>query len=368
VRHCPHLLVALTAHGFGHTTQTAPVVNALRKRLPALRLTLSTDVPHDLLAARFEGTFAHVPGTREVGMVMNSAVDVLAEESAHAYARLHANWQHKIVIEAARLKKLNPDLVLANVPYLTLAAARRAGIPAVALCSLNWADMYAHYCASHPDSEKIHAQILAAYNSADVFLQTEPSMPMHSIRTRRSIGPVARLGKNRRAEINARLGLVGDERLVLIAPGGITLPLPIENWPRIPKVRWLVMQDWGVDHPDALPLETLRMHFIDVMCSCDALLGKPGYGSFAEAACNGVPVLYVSRDGWPEQSYLIAWLQQHGRCLEVPRAALDKGDIAAALERLWKMPVPACPVLSGAQQAANYLFENYFVNFADAPA
>ena len=42
------------------------------------------------------------------------------------------------------------------------------------------------------------------------------------------------------------------------------------------------------------------MNFADLLASSDALLCKPGYGSFVEAASCGVPVLYVARPDWPE--------------------------------------------------------------------
>jgi len=40
-----HLLVTICAHGFGHLGQSAPVLNALRRRLPALRLTVASTLP-----------------------------------------------------------------------------------------------------------------------------------------------------------------------------------------------------------------------------------------------------------------------------------------------------------------------------------
>ena len=36
----PHLFVSLTAHGYGHLAQVAPVVAELTRRLPGLRLTV----------------------------------------------------------------------------------------------------------------------------------------------------------------------------------------------------------------------------------------------------------------------------------------------------------------------------------------
>ncbi|MDA1107256.1 MAG: hypothetical protein O2845_02500 [Proteobacteria bacterium] len=359
----PHLLIAISSHGFGHAAQTAPVVNALRQRIPDLRVTLRTTVPPALLAARFEGEFTHVPVASDFGMRMASAVGVLVDESARAYAEFHRHWEGRVREEAQALAALAPDLVLANVPYLTLAGAAEAGIPAVALCSLNWADVYAHYCGQRPEAAEIHAQMLAAYNSAGnsvgnsaaCFLQTEPHMPMTDIARRRSIGPVARIGHTRRAEINRRLGLSERDRLVLIAPGGIEMRLPINDWPRSPRIRWLVAEAWRVTHPDAVSIESLSMHFMDILCSSDALIGKPGYGSFTEVACNAVPMLYVKRHDWPEEPYLVEWLDRNGRSLEIGRAQLERGDIFDALQTLWAMPARPPVAPAGVRQAVDYL-------------
>ncbi len=351
----PHLLVAITAHGYGHTTQTAPVINALRERIPTLRVTVRTTVPRALLAARIAGTFAQMPVATDFGMVMASAVEVRAEASAAAYTEFHRDWPRRVNDEAAALAALAPDLVLCNVPYLTLAGAALAGIPAVALCSLNWADIYRHYCGHRPDADEIHAQILAAYNSAACFLQTEPSMPMVDIAHRRAIGPVARVGLDRRAELRKRIDATETTRVILIAPGGMPLRLPMEDWPRTPGLRWLVPAEWKANHPDAVALESLGLHFIDILRSCDALVGKPGYGSFAEAACNGVPVLYVSRGDWPEEPHLIRWLARHGRCAEIARTQLPRGEIHDDLERLFAVPAPSVVAPSGIAEAAEYL-------------
>jgi len=143
--------------------------------------------------------------------------------------------------------------------------------------------------------------------------------------------------------------------LVLIAMGGIAFRLPLECWPRISGVRWVVPSSWQARHSDAVELESLDMDFTDVLASCDALLTKPGYGSFAEAACNGAPVLYLDRKDWPEAPYLVEWLKRQGRCMEVERAALERGAIAAPLEALWALP-PATPVEpEGIAQAADLL-------------
>ena len=169
--HARHLLVAISAHGFGHLAQTAEVVNAVRERLPSLRLTVRSALPHARLAARLAGAFEYWPEACDIGMHMGSALDILIEDSARAYAELHQDWESTVRNEARWLAALAPDLVLANVPYRVLAGAAAAGIPAVALCSLNWADIYRHYYGQRPEAPTILRQITAAYRSADWFLQ-----------------------------------------------------------------------------------------------------------------------------------------------------------------------------------------------------
>lgn len=333
-----HLLVDLSYHGFGHIAQTAPVVNVLAELLPGLRVTLRSGAPHEVLAQRFHCDFTLVPQALDFGMVMADALAVRVEESADAYRDFHRGWAGKVAREAEKMAALGPDLLFANVPYLSLAAAARAEIPAVAMCSLNWADIYAHYCHDRPEAAEIHQQMLDAYRSAACFLRPLPAMPMENLANSRAIGPVARLGRNRRAEMEARLGISPADRLVLIAMGGIAFRLTMDGWPRIPGVRWVALSSWQVRHPDAVELESLGMDFTDVLASCDALLTKPGYGSFAEAACNGVPVLYLDRKDWPEAPHLVEWLKRHGRCMEVERAALEQGAIAVQLEALWALP------------------------------
>jgi hypothetical protein len=351
----PHLLVDLSYHGFGHIAQTAPVVNALVERLPGLRVTVRSGAPQALLAQRFHCEFTLIAKALDFGMEMVDAVGVRVEESARAYRDFHHDWTGRVAREAENMAALAPDLLFANVPYLSLAAAAGAGIPAVAMCSLNWADIYAHYCHDRQEAPEIHSQMLAAYRSAAHFLQPQPGMAMADLPNAREIGPIARLGHNRRAEIDARLGLKAGDKLVLIAMGGIAFRLPLESWPRIPGVRWVVPSSWQARHPDAVELESLDIDFTDVLASCDALLTKPGYGSFAEAACNGVPVLYLDRKDWPEAPYLVEWLKRQGRCMEVERAALEQGEIIRLLEALLAKPKKPLVEPDGVWQAADCL-------------
>ena len=351
----PHLLVSITAHGFGHVAQAAPVINALRELVPDLQLTVHSAAPLTHLRSRIRGPFDYLRESGDIGMLMSSAMDVRVAETAEAYHVLHHEWGIKVGNEAAALKELAPDFVLSNVGYLPLAAAHLAGIPCAAICSLNWADVFAHYCGRLSGAHHVIEQIGHAYAHAEAFLQPAPSMPMSDLPNRIALGPLAETGTRRRAEIDQLLGLGGDEKLVLVSLGGVAGRLPMEDWPRIAGVRWVVSANWHVRHPDVIVLESLEMDFRDVLASADALICKPGYGSFVEAACNGVPVLFVSRDDWPETPCLKDWLQSNARGLEITRSQLESGNFADALESLWSLPAPTPVRPTGVDQAADWL-------------
>jgi hypothetical protein len=353
MRNAPHLVVNISGHGYGHVAQTAPILNLLHQLLPELRLTMRSAVPIAHLRSRIHAPFAHMSSEGDIGMVMSSALDVLAEESRAAYRAFHADWDARVGDEANLLRELGADLVFSNVGYLPLAGAQRAGIPNAALCSLNWSDIYRHYCGD----DAIAAQIHDSYANADAFLRATPGMAMDNLPNLIPVPPIAAIGTNRRAELDHHLKLPKDERLVLVSLGGIASRLPIERWPRVAGVHWLVQESWQADHPDAIILETLEMSFSDLLASSDALICKPGYGSFVEAASSGVPVLYVNRADWPESPALVEWLQQHDPCREVSRDAMEQGDITDALEQIWNAPRPKPVIPEGAKQVAEWLAE-----------
>ena len=347
----PHLVVSISANGFGHVAQTAPILNLLHQCMPQLHITVRSAVPVEHLRSRIHAPFTHLPDDSDFGMLMSSALDVRLEESCAAYRGFHADWDARVAGEARLLHELKADLVFSNVAYLPLAGAQRVGIANAALCSLNWADIYRHYYGN----DAIAAQIHDCYANADVFLRATPGMKMSDLANLVPVAPIAVVGTNRRDEIDRRLKLSPEEKLVLISMGGIASRLPIEQWPRIAGVRWLVQQSWQVEHPDVVVLETLHMSFNDLLASSDTLICKPGYGSFVEAACSGLPVLYVNRPDWPESPALIAWLQQHGLCDEVSRDALQKGAIAEKLEGLWNTPRPEPVIPEGIAQVVDWL-------------
>ncbi len=254
-----HLFVDISSHGFGHLAITAPVLNALAASTPGVRLTLRTTLPAAKLRERIRAPFELIEARTDFGYVMIDATQIDLPASAHAYREAHARWPARVAEETRLLAQLAPDVVFSNVSYLPLAGAALAGIPAIALCSLNWADLFLHYFGQDSWAAPIHREMLAAYRSARHFLRVTPGMPMPSLDNLHPVPAIAALGRRH---------ALGDKgvRYVLIAMGGIAHHLPVDQWPRTPGVRWIVPGDWQCRHPDAIAREQFGLSFTDLLC------------------------------------------------------------------------------------------------------
>lgn len=352
-----HIVVSISGHGLGHVGQTGPLIHTLHRKLPSLKVTIRSPIAEAVLRSRIKVDFDYAHVESDFGVLMKSPLEVDVERTAAAYRTLHADWARHLDQIEAELAALRPDMVVANVAYADLAAAANRGVPAIAMSCLNWADLYDYYCGDRPEGEAIHRQMLQAYNSTEVFLQAVPTMPMENISSRHPIGVVAPIGVARRPELAALLRLSTDEKLVLVTLGGMAHRFNTEHWPASQGVRWIVPAEWEPRRPDIAVFEHLGLSFTDVLRSCDALVGKPGYGSFTTAACNGVPVLYVERWDWPEQSYLIEWLTEHGRCRRISVEQLLQGNLRGDIDELLQQPPMPSPQPNGAEVGAHIIAE-----------
>lgn len=357
-----HLFVDISSHGFGHLAQTAPILNCLGERLPGLRLTVRSALPRPRIEDRLRLPFEHLCAASDFGFVMIDPLRIDPVATAERYRTCHRDWPAAVAAEARQLRELGADFVLSNASYLPLAGAAAAGIPAAACCSLNWSELFGYFFGHEAWAPAIGREIAAAYDSA-AFLALQPAMTMAALASVQRFPPVAESGIDRRAEIEARWPAARGRRLVLVGFGGIAMPanaLDVAAWARRARAqgagcRWLVPAGWAADDADCLAIDQLGLSFSDLLASCDAVISKPGYGTFVEAACAGTPVLWLRRAEWPEQDCLIDWLDRHGVARELPADEIAAADVAAALGELWRRVPPPRPQADGAAAVADWL-------------
>jgi hypothetical protein len=269
---------------------------------------------------------------------MHSAWEVDAAASQQVYRAFHEGWEAGLQHDRQLLRELNPDVVLADIPYRVLLAAGQLGITSVGLCSLNWAAIYSAYCEGDENDIRVLAEMLSGYRAADVFLMPQPAMAMPELDNTRVIGPIARTGVQQRCGLRTRCGRPADARAILVALGGIETEMPLANWPQLDNTAWLFAHAVHSERNDMIDLDELSMSFIDVLASADAVLTKPGYGTYAEAVCHGVALLALARPDWPETEGLNRWAQQHGRIETITREQFYAGTFVSGIEALLESP------------------------------
>jgi len=330
----PHVLLALSGHGFGHLAQCAPVVNALWAAVPALRVTVCGVLPQAVLAARLDRPFDYHCTALDPVLQMFNAWEVDVPASQRVYRAFHQHWDTGLQQDLDLLRQLKPDLVLADIPYRILSAATQRDLPAIAMCSINWADIYAAYCDDDAEDRQILAQIMECYQAAHTFLTPQPAMTMPQLHNTRAIGPIARMGSRQKGALCAQYDLPKDVNIVLVALGGIPTELPLHLWPRIDNTVWLLAGAACPPREDFLDAGALALSFIDMLASVDTVLTKPGYGTYAEAVCNGVPLLSIERPDWPETDVLNRWALQQGHLEIMTREQFYTGTFMPQLQAL----------------------------------
>ena len=347
----PRLLLAVSGHGYGHLAQCAPVINALWNVIPDLHLAVCCALPRHVIAERLDHAFTFLPVELDPVLCMHNAWEIDVPASRRVYREFHNNRQAGLQHDADLLATLAPDLVLADIPWRLLHAARERNIPTVAMCSLNWAAIYAACCGEGRTDVPMLEDMLAGYRAASVFLAPEPALPMPELDNYRAIGPIARQGRRRREELLARFKLPESARLVLVALGGIPTGLPLASWPCREDLVWLNAGMAGSAGAGMIDIAATGMAFIDVLASCDAVLTKPGYGTYAEAVCNAIPLLTLARPDWPETTCLNAWARRHGQQEEISASQFETGSFVEVLESLWERPATQSFEAAGIAQA-----------------
>lgn len=354
----PHLFIAITAHGYGHLAQVSPLAQALQQQIPRLRITLQSRLSPSVAKARMPAGYRHIEQNADVALPMDGPLRALWHEGLDLFARFDAEHQQHLARQRELLQQDPPDLLLADVPWLPLEAARDLDIPAVALCSLNWFDILAESPVGPLLPASLVQRMRAAYAGADLFLRPAPSMPMAWLPNARDIGPIAEYRPRNPSVLRARLGIEQDQRLALMLFGGAgrlclgdQQPLPANLHVLTPDAmaaarggRFSVIGDkaTGID-------------LLDALVCCDVIMTKPGYGTLAEAACNGIPVLYVPRGDWPEEPYLVDWIAQQIPVRAVSLEDFTAGRISEPLQQLLDIGRVTPVAATGLEQAVDLL-------------
>jgi len=349
-----HIAVLLSGHGFGHLTRTANILETLTRSHP-LSLHVITSAPARLWPDALRAhTASWVAEPCDAGVVQ---VDDLAVDMAGTRLMVE-NWEtartkrREHMVHALSRAQEPLHLVLADVPPLAFEVAEALRVPSIAIANFSWDWIYDEL--GLPAAANNARQ---AYDKAGLLLELAPAAPMPAFARRRVIGTAGRDVRSRRSRARHALGASENERLVLLAfrdtaLSRIALPARSEGCRFIATTAPTDTPANAEALPDAL-------EFVDALAASDVVVAKTGYGILADCAATGRPLLWVAREGFPEDRILEAWLAAQPWARRIDKSALATGlwgdDLAAALAAAAPKPLGDQAALSACDAIAEMI-------------
>jgi L-arabinokinase len=359
----PRILFYVSGHGFGHATRTRALIAELRARArDALDVHVRTQAPHWIFTERDVGvTCSSAP--IDVGVLQRSGMDLDLPRTLEAHEALGAVWPDAVEREARFIDGFGPSLVVGDIPPLAFAAARRAGVAAVAVANFSWDWILEWYAAEESRWLPIVSRYREAYGHAAQLFR----LPLHGDLS--AFGHVVDtpfvVNRSTRSVERCRemLGVSVEEkrRLVLVSFGGFgSVPIRASADEDLSEYLFVIIGD----EPTGVAGEWIALRkpspiaHEDVMRACDAVLGKTGYGTVAEALAHDTRFLYLPRRGFREVPILEAGIERLGCARAIPRRDFEAGRWRPHLDALFQLASASEPLASnGAEVIADAVLD-----------
>lgn len=357
------LLFYVSGHGFGHATRACAVIAALRERAgPSLEIGVRSEAPAWIFTQR-DPHLRCTPARVDVGMLQPNGLDLDLPGTLAAHEAFTADWEAAVAREAAVIADLGASLVAADIPPLPFAAARRAGVAGVGIANFSWDWILDGYAESEPRWRPIVARYREAYGEAQALFRLPFHGDLSAFHPIVDVPLVVNRSTRTRAECRRSLGLAdGDRRrLVLVSFGGFgSGPLGAAAHEDLsgyvfagfgPRPTGFAGEWIAVPQPSPIRHE-------DLIRACDAILGKPGYGTVAEVIAHRTRFLYLPRRDFREIPLLERGLDRHACARSMPRESFARGPWRPHLDALFAMPAAreAMPA-HGAEVVADALLD-----------
>lgn len=356
-----HIAYYITAHGYGHGVRSCDILGALLGAHPALKITVTTDLPENFLRSRLpfvDGRLGVRPGAFDVGMVQKDSIRVDVDATLGEALELVEERSRLVDYEAEMLRGEGADLVVADIPSIPIEAAAAAGIPAVAVGNFSWDWIYAPFAARDPRWRPVIRMFAEGYRKAKLLLKLPFSPAMSVFQKHVDIPLLAKPGRARRKELAALTGADEDKRWGLLSFTTLDWSeAALREVEALDGFEFFTVKplDWP-GRKNIHAVDRMKIGFSDVLASSDVVVTKPGYGILSDCVANAKPLVYAEREDFIEYPLLEKELKRFLKNAHLPAADLYAGRMGAALAAVAAAPAPKETLAGGgAEQAAELL-------------
>lgn len=293
-----------------------------------VRFEIFTRVPLWFFRQSLTCSFGYHRLETDLGLVQRTPFDV---DLAETLRRLNEMLPFDVrLIEALsrQMNELNCELILCDIAPLGIAVAARADLPSVLIENFTWDWIYEGYIAEDARI-KAHADYLRTiFQRADYHIQTEPACAPGTRAALRT-PPVSREPRTPGHVTRERLGVPHKTPCVLITMGGIPDEFTfIERLEHAGHLFFVIPggSQTEVRHGNVLLLpQASDFYHPDLVKASEAVVGKIGYSTVAEAFHAGALFCYVMRRGFRESQVLAKFADE-----QMKGRAVSQEDFARA--------------------------------------
>ena len=359
----------VTGHGFGHAVRQIAIVNALAHRRPDVPIVVRTSVAPWLFSRSVRASVRLEAGPVDTGAIQRGSLDVDIPATLAAAQAFYADGEAWIAREAAFLTGERARLVVADIPPLPIAAARRAGIPAIGISNFTWDWIYEDYDARRlaPGLVETLEAHYASPPRAGACRCTAASAASRRCATCRSspVSPASRATSCAPRWACRRSGRWCSCRSAATVPAASTCTAPPRRcaaWPTSsPRSYDAFTPGHGVHRVDETAMYGQRIRYEDLVGAVDIVASKPGYGIISECAANGTALLYTDRGRFCEYEVLVREMPRYLEAAFIGQEDLLAGRWRDAVADLLGRPPRAAAPADGATTAADWLSRSWTV-------
>jgi hypothetical protein len=350
----------ITPHGYGHAARAAAVMNSILEIAPGACFEIFTRVPIWFFNMSLPAEAFHYHEVlTDIGVVQTTSMDEDLPETARRLAGLMP-YRPALVAELARqVCELGCERVLCDIAPLGIAVAKEAGLPSVLIENFTWDWIYAGYVDQEPRLAPFIAYLTDQFAQADTHIRTIPYCA--DDRPADFTSNVAgRKPRTSREVTREQLGVPQDAAMVMVSMGGI-----LTQYPFLPRLEsspdTLYLVPGGSDRYErrgslvVIPHHSTLYH-PDLVYASDAIVGKLGYSTLAEAYGSGIPFGYIPRALFPESPPMARFAREQMNALEIKEADFFSGAWLDLIPALLSQPRRVVTTRNGADEIASYLF------------
>jgi hypothetical protein len=361
----------VSGHGFGHTSRTVEVIEALVRRRPGTPVVVKTSAPQHLFERTLRGRIEFIAQQCDAGMVQIDSLNVDTAASVRQAKLFQSRLPVLAADEASFLRARRAQLVVGDIPPLAFAAAAEAHVPSLAIGNFTWDWIYEAYVEESP--AELVMQIRETYERATKVLRLPMSGGFKDLQLITADIPfIARQSRRLSDEVRAALAIPASARhkpFVLMSFGGYGLSgmdtaalNALTNYTiattDLPGQGHAIQPASGLLYLSEHDLDGLGIRYPDLVRAADVVVTKPGYGIISEAIANDAALLYTSRGRFVEYDVLVEEMPRYVRAQFIDQRDLLAGNWASALDTLLNQPAPPeSPPLNGAEVAVDEILK-----------